>query len=93
MAEFLPNLDDGELWLPSDIFMNDVAANRYIRLTPRRYSSLDGLCRGFSALSLLPPGLYVGYSPPALGLSHKYFQVSPPLSFSVCMPFCLAPCA
>ncbi|WCJ34200.1 embryo sac development arrest 12 [Euphorbia peplus] len=30
MAEFPPNLDDGELWLPSDIFRNDVSIENHL---------------------------------------------------------------
>ncbi|PKI37541.1 hypothetical protein CRG98_042054 [Punica granatum] len=79
MAEFLPNLDDGELWLPSDIFLNDVAATHYRRrLGPRRFSSLDELSRSFSAFTLLPPRPSADSItvPPALSLSPKYFENS-----------------
>ncbi|KAK4800034.1 hypothetical protein SAY86_025399 [Trapa natans] len=79
MAEFLPDLDDGELWVPSDIFVNDVVANnccRNSRLSPRLFLSLDEFSRSFSStLSQLPPRPYVDYSPLlGFGLSHNYFQ-------------------
>ncbi|KAK4749910.1 hypothetical protein SAY87_027359 [Trapa incisa] len=90
MAEFLPDLDDGELWVPSDIFVNDVVANnccRNSRLSPRLFLSLDEFSRSFSStLSQLPPRPYVDYSPLlGFGLSHNYFQVSLLLSPSVCL--------
>ncbi|KAK4799155.1 hypothetical protein SAY86_024520 [Trapa natans] len=100
MAEFLPDLDDGELWVPSDIFVNDVVANnscRNSRLSPRLFLSLDEFSRSFSStLSQLPPRPYVDYSPLlGFGLSHNYFQCVcmhvPILAscMSLCVPFTL----
>ncbi|KAK4757406.1 hypothetical protein SAY87_018707 [Trapa incisa] len=56
MVEFPPNLDDGELWLPSGIFLNDAVANRGRGLIPARcFSSLDQLPQSLAALTKLPP--------------------------------------
>ncbi|OAY42987.1 uncharacterized protein LOC110620622 [Manihot esculenta] len=49
MAEFPPNLDDGELWLPSDIFLNEVPS----KYNPYRLSCMEDLAGHFAALSLL----------------------------------------
>ncbi|EXC21220.1 hypothetical protein L484_002230 [Morus notabilis] len=52
MAEFPPNLDDGELWLPSDIFLNEVPSKRGLR---HHFPSCmeDLLAQRLAALSLL----------------------------------------
>lgn len=49
MAEFPPNPDDGELWLPSDIFLNEMPS----RLGPHRFSCMDDLAQQFTALAFL----------------------------------------
>ncbi|GMN39548.1 hypothetical protein TIFTF001_008769 [Ficus carica] len=52
MAEFPPNLDDGELWLPSDIFLNEVPSKRGLHL--HRFSPcMDDLAQRLAAFSLL----------------------------------------
>ncbi|XP_015898838.1 uncharacterized protein LOC107433612 [Ziziphus jujuba] len=48
MAEFPPNPDDGELWLPSDIFLNEMPS----RLGPHRFPCMDDLAQQFAALAL-----------------------------------------
>ncbi|XVE61403.1 hypothetical protein DITRI_Ditri06bG0036800 [Diplodiscus trichospermus] len=52
-SNFPPNLDDGELWLPSDIFINEVPS----KFKPRRhhhlpFSCMDDLVPRFAAFSL-----------------------------------------
>lgn len=49
MAEFPPNLEDGELWLPSDIFLNEVPS----KYNPYRISCMEDFAGHFAALSLL----------------------------------------
>lgn len=84
MAEFLPNLDDGESWLPSDILLNDVAANhRRGVIIPRCFSPLDELSRSFSALTLLPPRPSNDCSPPTLCLPQNHCQVTSSLFLSL----------
>lgn len=55
MAEFPPNLDDGELWLPSDIFLNEVPSKRGLHLH-RLSPCMDDLAQRLAALSLLKQG-------------------------------------
>ncbi|KAL5739915.1 hypothetical protein ACOSP7_028808 [Xanthoceras sorbifolium] len=52
MAEFPPNLDDGELYLPSDIFLNQKVPTRF---NPHHHhlSYMDDLAHHLTALSLL----------------------------------------
>ncbi|XP_012074333.1 uncharacterized protein LOC105635822 isoform X2 [Jatropha curcas] len=49
MAEFPPNLDDGELYLPSDIFLTEVPS----KYNPYRLSCMEDLATHFASLSLL----------------------------------------
>ncbi|XP_059643174.1 uncharacterized protein LOC132285030 [Cornus florida] len=52
MADFPPNLDDGELWLPSDIFPDEIPS----RKSPFYHSELthlQNLAQHFAALALL----------------------------------------
>lgn len=54
MEDFPPNLDDGEMWLPSDIFLSDVAAPPGANFnfnTANCFSPPDQLSRRLSALS------------------------------------------
>ncbi|KAB8909402.1 hypothetical protein FH972_026801 [Carpinus fangiana] len=51
MAEFTPNLDDGEVWLPSDIFLSQVPS----RPIPHHRSCMDDLTERFAAFTLLQP--------------------------------------
>ncbi|WRX23296.1 hypothetical protein QQP08_015783 [Theobroma cacao] len=48
-----PNLDDGELWLPSDIFLNE-APSKFKPLLPHHlpFSCMDDLAPRFASLSL-----------------------------------------
>ncbi|CAL2272892.1 unnamed protein product [Prunus armeniaca] len=52
MAGFPPNLNDGERWLPSDIFLNEVA-NSTSKLNPHHFLSMDELAQHLAALSFL----------------------------------------
>ncbi|XVF07552.1 hypothetical protein REPUB_Repub06bG0148900 [Reevesia pubescens] len=55
-SNFPPNLDDGELWLPSDIFLNEVPSKFKPHLHHHhhhhRLSCMDDLAPRFAALSL-----------------------------------------
>ncbi|XP_022766052.1 uncharacterized protein LOC111310945 [Durio zibethinus] len=54
-SNFPPNLDDGELWLPSDIFLNEVPAKLKPHLHQNHhlpFSSMDDLAPRYAALSL-----------------------------------------
>ncbi|KAK3226993.1 hypothetical protein Dsin_006855 [Dipteronia sinensis] len=55
MAQFPPNLDDGELYLPSDIFLNQKIPSRFYpnHHNHRNLSYMDDLAHHFTALSLL----------------------------------------
>ncbi|KAK4834311.1 hypothetical protein QYF36_020627 [Acer negundo] len=53
MAQFPPNLDDGELYLPSDIFLNQKIPTRFNPHHHRNLSYMDDLAHHFTALSLL----------------------------------------
>ncbi|KAK2655404.1 hypothetical protein Ddye_008456 [Dipteronia dyeriana] len=52
MAQFPPNLDDGDLYLPSDIFLNQKIPTRF-NPNHRNLSYMDDLAHHFTALSLL----------------------------------------
>ncbi|TXG58148.1 hypothetical protein EZV62_015977 [Acer yangbiense] len=53
MAQFPPNLDDGELYLPSDIFLNQKIPTRFNPHHHRNLSYMDDLAHHVTALSLL----------------------------------------
>lgn len=51
MAEFPPYVDDGRLWLPSDIFVNELVPSK---LSPHsRFCAMDDVAHQFAALTLL----------------------------------------
>ncbi|XWS43346.1 hypothetical protein CRYUN_Cryun16bG0095100 [Craigia yunnanensis] len=53
LSNFPPNLDDGELWLPSDIFLNEVPSKFKPHLHHHLpFSCMDDLASRFAALSL-----------------------------------------
>ncbi|KAK9921453.1 hypothetical protein M0R45_029962 [Rubus argutus] len=51
MAEFPPYVDDGRLWLPSDIFFNEVGHSKLSHHS--RFCAMDDLAHQFAALTLL----------------------------------------
>ena len=55
MAEFPPNLDDGELWLPSDIFPEEVPSKFGTHHLPSEFAYMNDIARHFAALTLLQP--------------------------------------
>ncbi|KAB1201175.1 hypothetical protein CJ030_MR0G004711 [Morella rubra] len=64
MADFTPNLDDGEVWLPSDIFHNEVVPASSLR--NRNYSCMDDMTERFAAFTLLQHRRNVSKPPPNL---------------------------
>ncbi|PON97420.1 hypothetical protein TorRG33x02_068870 [Trema orientale] len=52
MAQFPPNPDDGELWLPSDIFLNEVPSKRGLH----HFSCMDDLAQRLATLTFLKQG-------------------------------------
>lgn len=75
MAEFPPNLDDGEVWLPSDMFLNEVVPPS--RLSNRNFSCVDDLAERFAAFTLLQHRRNVSNAPRNLSPNIEV----PPLSF------------
>lgn len=55
MAEFPPNLDDGELWLPSDIFPEEVPSKFGTHHLPSEFAYMSDIARQFAAFTLLQP--------------------------------------
>ncbi|PON43333.1 hypothetical protein PanWU01x14_275310 [Parasponia andersonii] len=49
MAQFPPNPDDGELWLPSDIFLNEVSSKRGLH----HFSCMDDLAQRLATVTFL----------------------------------------
>ncbi|XP_010262986.1 PREDICTED: uncharacterized protein LOC104601385 isoform X2 [Nelumbo nucifera] len=52
MADYTPNLDDGELWLPSDIFPDEVSA-KFSPEFPCELTYMEDLARQLAAYALL----------------------------------------
>ncbi|KAF2308314.1 hypothetical protein GH714_039981 [Hevea brasiliensis] len=74
MAEFPPNLYDGELWLPSDIFINEVPS----KYNPYRISCMEDLAGHFAALCLLQnhSSLTPSRPPPKLPLNSQRVKMA-----------------
>lgn len=92
MADFTPNLDDGEVWLPSDIFHNEVVPASSLR--NRNYSCMDDMNERFAAFTLLQHRRNVSKPPPNLLPNLEVLTPFPSylLSFFLCVvgPPCMA---
>ncbi|CAK9152956.1 unnamed protein product [Ilex paraguariensis] len=71
MAEFPPNLDDGEMWLPSDIFPIDEVPSK---LKPRNYSSellcMEEIAQRFAVFASLERNRTQSFNKP-----HTYLEL------------------
>ncbi|XP_041024701.1 uncharacterized protein LOC121265225 isoform X2 [Juglans microcarpa x Juglans regia] len=72
MAEFPPNLDDGEVWLPSDIFLNEVVPASC--LSHRNLSCVDNLAERFAAFAVLQHRRNVSNAPRNLSPNLEWFR-------------------
>ncbi|KAF8395464.1 hypothetical protein HHK36_019410 [Tetracentron sinense] len=71
MAEFSPDLDDGELWLPSDIFPDEVTA----KLSPNLPSDPTYM-EDLSAYALVNPNRNATKPPPSLAPNSEFRPTS-----------------
>ncbi|KAM2890543.1 hypothetical protein COP2_008955 [Malus domestica] len=72
MAGFPPNPEDGELWLPSDIFFNEAASSTSTLSRHHFSNTTDNLARQLASLSLLKQ-----YQSPSLSNLQSLHRVRP----------------
>ncbi|XP_010246895.1 PREDICTED: uncharacterized protein LOC104590069 [Nelumbo nucifera] len=73
MAEFPPNLDDGELWIPSDIFPDEVST-KFSPEFPSEITYMEDLAHQLATFALLERNQTVANPPPNLPPNLEYFR-------------------